>query len=207
MEQERAQLQQQAESLAQRLEQVLSDKFVPTEAFDADTPIDKTLAFLQEIIKVSMLCTCIRKLKHIAIASFSPVAASSEGNRIDVQNNQSASCSCHLHCSVGPKLDSTIRTKTEGWQASDEAGMEGTDHHCICCTMVPMNLLQLCYLAITRCCVGINAFCTKNTGAVPGAEQVRHQFATAHRVRESAAEAHDHGLRGRPIYATASAGD
>lgn len=51
MAQERVQLQQQAESLAQRLEAVLSNKFVPR-MFDADTPIDKTLAFLQDIIKV-----------------------------------------------------------------------------------------------------------------------------------------------------------
>ena len=51
MAQERVQLQQQAESLAQRLEAVLSNKFVPR-TFDADTPIDKTLAFLQDIIKV-----------------------------------------------------------------------------------------------------------------------------------------------------------
>lgn len=58
MEQERVQLQQQAESLSRRLEQVLSDKSVPAAAFDADTPIDKTLAFLQEIIKVNMLGTC-----------------------------------------------------------------------------------------------------------------------------------------------------
>ena len=52
MQQERLQLQQQAESLAQRLEAVLSDKFVARTAFDADTPIDKTLAFLQDVIKV-----------------------------------------------------------------------------------------------------------------------------------------------------------
>lgn len=55
MEQERLQLQQQAESLAKRLEAVLSDKFVARTAFDADTPIDKTLAFLQDVIKVSLL--------------------------------------------------------------------------------------------------------------------------------------------------------
>ncbi|KAL0049434.1 hypothetical protein WJX82_002295 [Trebouxia sp. C0006] len=53
MEQERLQLQQQAESLAQRLEAVLSDNFVARTAFDADTPIDKTLAFLQDVIKGS----------------------------------------------------------------------------------------------------------------------------------------------------------
>ena len=68
MEQERLQLQQQAESLAQRLEAVLSDKFVARSAFDADTPIDKTLAFLQDVIKVSPLaryqddCECRRSL-------------------------------------------------------------------------------------------------------------------------------------------------
>ena len=58
MQQERLQLQQQAESLAQRLEAVLSDKFVARTAFDADTPIDKTLAVLQDVIKVSPLARC-----------------------------------------------------------------------------------------------------------------------------------------------------
>ncbi len=55
LQQERLQLQQQAANLAQRLEAVLFDKFIPRAAFDADTPIDKTLAFLQDIIMVGLL--------------------------------------------------------------------------------------------------------------------------------------------------------
>lgn len=53
MDQEKAKLQQEADSLAQRLEAVLNDKFEPRTSFDADTPIDKTLNFLQSIISVS----------------------------------------------------------------------------------------------------------------------------------------------------------
>lgn len=56
MDQEKAKLQQEADSLAQRLEAVLNDKFEPRTSFDADTPIDKTLNFLQSIISVS---TCL----------------------------------------------------------------------------------------------------------------------------------------------------
>lgn len=52
MDQEKAKLQQEADSLAQRLEAVLHDKFEPRTSFDADTPIDKTLNFLQSIIQV-----------------------------------------------------------------------------------------------------------------------------------------------------------
>lgn len=89
MEQERAQLQQQAESLAQRLQQILSDKFVPAAAFDADTPIDKTLVFLQEIIKVSMLGKCIKKVKL-------PICCKLRRQQSDPQGGRYPSC-CH-HC-------------------------------------------------------------------------------------------------------------
>lgn len=54
MDQEKAKLQQEADSLAQRLEAVLNDKFEPRTSFDADTPIDKTLNFLQAIISVGL---------------------------------------------------------------------------------------------------------------------------------------------------------
>ena len=51
---EKLQVQRQAESLVHRLDVVLHDKFESTKmAFDADTPIDKTLSYLQGIIKVS----------------------------------------------------------------------------------------------------------------------------------------------------------
>ena len=53
-EQEKAKLQQEADSLAEQLEAVLHDKFATnTTGFDADTPIDKTMKFLQSIIMVS----------------------------------------------------------------------------------------------------------------------------------------------------------
>ena len=53
MHEQQRKLQREANSLAQRLEAVLQDKFTPRTAFDADTPIDKTLKFLQECIGVS----------------------------------------------------------------------------------------------------------------------------------------------------------
>ena len=53
LEQEQFRLEQEAEGLAQRLDAVLQANFAGSN-FDADTPIDKTLAFLQSIVKVSM---------------------------------------------------------------------------------------------------------------------------------------------------------
>lgn len=44
-------LQEQANSLSQRLEAALHDIF-ERNTFDADTPIDKTLAYLQSVIQV-----------------------------------------------------------------------------------------------------------------------------------------------------------
>ena len=56
MVEEKLQLQRQADSLVHRLDVVLHDKFKSTKtAFDADTPIDKTLSYLQGIIKVTCL--------------------------------------------------------------------------------------------------------------------------------------------------------
>ena len=54
MQEEKLQLQQEAEKLAQQLQAVLSDKFARRSTFDADTPIDKTLGYLQSIIGVSV---------------------------------------------------------------------------------------------------------------------------------------------------------
>ena len=48
---DKVRLQEQADSLSQRLEAVLHDKF-ERKSFDADTPIDKTLASLQSVIQV-----------------------------------------------------------------------------------------------------------------------------------------------------------
>lgn len=69
MEQERVQLQHQAACLAEQLDAVLADKFVPRpDVFDSDTPIDKTLAFLQQVIKVSVLLfsCCTLDVKHLS---------------------------------------------------------------------------------------------------------------------------------------------
>ncbi|DBB07279.1 TPA: hypothetical protein ACH3X3_008783 [Trebouxia sp. C0006] len=51
---DKVRLQEQADSLSQRLEAVLHDKF-ERKSFDADTPIDKTLAYLQSVIQGSSL--------------------------------------------------------------------------------------------------------------------------------------------------------
>ena len=53
MQEETAKLQQEAENLAQQLRAVLNDQLVHRSTFDADTPIDKTLGFLQNVICVS----------------------------------------------------------------------------------------------------------------------------------------------------------
>ena len=53
MSEEKERLRQEADSLAERLEAVMHDKFNPRQSFDADTPIDKTLNFLQSFIAVS----------------------------------------------------------------------------------------------------------------------------------------------------------
>lgn len=54
MHEEQRKLEREARSLALRLDAVLKDKFTPRTSFDADTPIDKTLKFLQKVIAVSM---------------------------------------------------------------------------------------------------------------------------------------------------------
>jgi len=53
-------LQKEAEGLAQRLEVVLHDKFQHRHSgFDADTPIDKTLTFLQGVIQTRSHAHCL----------------------------------------------------------------------------------------------------------------------------------------------------
>lgn len=46
-----SQLEEEALALAERLQSLLQDKFQPS-SFDADTPIDKALTFLQSYIQV-----------------------------------------------------------------------------------------------------------------------------------------------------------
>ena len=54
MHEQQLRLQQEAEGLAQRLEVILHDKFQSHQTeFDSDTPIDKTITFLQAVIGVN----------------------------------------------------------------------------------------------------------------------------------------------------------
>ena len=75
MQVEKARLQQEADSLALRLQAVISDKFVRREnSFDAATPIDRTLGFLEDVIEVrhatwhshSLLVFACQKCIHCA---------------------------------------------------------------------------------------------------------------------------------------------
>ena len=56
LHEEQRKLEREARSLALRLDAVLKDKFTPRTSFDSDTPIDKTLKFLQEVIAVGLPC-------------------------------------------------------------------------------------------------------------------------------------------------------
>ena len=52
MQEEKERLRQEADQLAQRLQTVLKAKFAERVCFDAETPIDKTLGYLQSVISV-----------------------------------------------------------------------------------------------------------------------------------------------------------
>ena len=54
MLEEKLRLQQEAGKLAEQLQAVLNDKFVRRNTFDAETPIDKTLGYLETVISVSL---------------------------------------------------------------------------------------------------------------------------------------------------------
>lgn len=54
-QEDKAKLEREAHALAEQLQAVLSNKYVPQTDFDADTPIDKTLKILQTIIGVSIV--------------------------------------------------------------------------------------------------------------------------------------------------------
>ena len=61
-------LQEEAQGLAQRLEVILHDKFQKRHVgFDSDTPIDKTLNFLQSILAVSETHTSISMITLSAL--------------------------------------------------------------------------------------------------------------------------------------------
>lgn len=77
MLEDKLRLQEQANSLEQRLEAVLHDKF-HAKSFDAETPIDKTLAYLHNVIKVinlcQLLCLCFPAMCGAFNLSASPAA-------------------------------------------------------------------------------------------------------------------------------------
>ena len=52
IQKEKEAFQQEALDLAQRLDAVIHDKFIPKSHIDADTPIDKTLNFLHAFVVV-----------------------------------------------------------------------------------------------------------------------------------------------------------
>lgn len=56
MQVKQARLQQEAKILSERLHAVLKDRCVRKSGFDAETPIDKTLNYLQGVITVSHHC-------------------------------------------------------------------------------------------------------------------------------------------------------
>lgn len=60
---EKFRLQQESKALSQHLNALLNDKFGPqiNKGFDADTPIDKTLAFIQFIIAVCFWCLLLHQ--------------------------------------------------------------------------------------------------------------------------------------------------
>jgi len=66
MQAEARKLQREANSLARRLEAVMHDKLKARTSFDATTPIDKTLEYLQNAIMVSsqplpVFCVCLTR--------------------------------------------------------------------------------------------------------------------------------------------------
>lgn len=59
MREEKMQLETEAQAMAEQLHALVQDKFQPVKSrFDADTPIDKALSFLQSCIKVSKKTPC-----------------------------------------------------------------------------------------------------------------------------------------------------
>ncbi len=67
MLEDKLRLQEQADSLSQRLEAILHDKF-ERKSFDADTPIDKTLAYLESVIQVHHACLVAVGRQHALIS-------------------------------------------------------------------------------------------------------------------------------------------
>lgn len=64
-------MQEENDNLSRQLKAVLSDKFVPRASFDAQTPIDKTLGYLERVIAVgSVLPSSFHSLILSFILSF-----------------------------------------------------------------------------------------------------------------------------------------
>ena len=119
-EQEKAKLQQEADSLAQQLEAVLLDKFATSgTSFDADTPIDKTMKFLQSIIMVSSRC-----------ASCTTLSCSATARRC---------CSCAM-CSAAPQPNNAADTSS--------ACMPLNLHCCGACTNAVEACVHACLLVL-----------------------------------------------------------
>lgn len=55
MQAKQARLQQEAKALSERLHAVLKDRCIRRVGFDAETPIDKTLNYLQDVIMVRLV--------------------------------------------------------------------------------------------------------------------------------------------------------
>ena len=68
-QEEKVRLEKETQALAEQLQAVLSDKYVPQTDFDADTPIDKILKILQTFIGVSILSFCLHLQIKCCIAA------------------------------------------------------------------------------------------------------------------------------------------
>lgn len=65
-------MQEENDNLSRQLKAVLSDKFVPRAGFDAQTPIDKTLGYLERVIAVgSVLPSFIHSFFHSFVHALS----------------------------------------------------------------------------------------------------------------------------------------
>lgn len=71
MQAKQVRLQQEAKALSERLHAVLKDRFIRRVGFDAETPIDKTLNYLQEVIMVRLeACSSLNCTLHWRLESY-----------------------------------------------------------------------------------------------------------------------------------------
>ena len=98
MQEEKELLRQEAENLAQQLQAVLNDKFARRGTFDADTPIDKTLNYLQDVISVSAgpsMCLVLTAYTAALMQSRRSLQGA-------IAQHTSLTCSCTLLCQCTP---------------------------------------------------------------------------------------------------------